>query len=104
MSRTRYCLKTGPSMVCTTTEGAGCDTDDDSSCSCLVKRSTPRYRCWPVAADVEMRITWHGRPCRIRMSPRRMWWHGIVTVLGVTSALTDERDETRGDASRTSST
>merc|ERR1712000_182016 len=41
-SRTRYCLKTGPSMVWTTTLGAGLLTKEDSSCNCLVNRSTPR--------------------------------------------------------------
>lgn len=82
-SRTRYCLKTGPSMVWTTTLGLGLEMNEDSSCNCLVKRSTPKYLCWPVAADVVIRMTWQGRPWRIKRSPRRMWWHGIVTVLGV---------------------
>lgn len=82
-SRTLYCLNTGPNMVWTTTLGPGWDINEDSSWSCLVKRSTPKYRCWPVAAEVLIRITWQGRPWRINRSPVRMWWHGIVTVLWV---------------------
>lgn len=41
-SRTRYCFRMGPRMVWTTTLGAGLWMDEDSSWSCLVKRSTPR--------------------------------------------------------------
>jgi hypothetical protein len=44
-SSTRYCLKTGPSMVWTTTLGLGFEMKADSSCNCLVKRSTPKYLC-----------------------------------------------------------
>ena len=29
-----------------------------------------------------MRMTWQGRPCSIKKSPRRMWLQGMVTVLG----------------------